>query len=396
MPEIVEIKIPLDQQEGTESIIGSWLKQTGARVEKNEPILEISTDKVMVEIAAPEGGVLIEILKVEGDPVEPGDIVARIEVGGAAQQKLAVSSKVVSNNTVSKQAAQGDKEAKLSPSVRRLVEEHKIDISQVQATGRGGRISLEDIKNYLDNKSTAIPSVAAPKGEIASRIVPHDSMRRSIARHMVDSLLHTAPHVTSVFEADLSSIIAHREKQKAAFEKKGVKLTYTSYFISAVVKGIRAVPEVNSRWHENELEIFDDCNIGVGTAVGDKGLVVPVLKSAQTLTFEEIVEKLHELTSKAREEKLTPQEVRSGTFTISNHGVSGSLFAAPIIIHQPQSAILGIGKVEKRPKIEEKSGKDEIVIKPMAYVTLTLDHRVLDAATANKFLAVFVDAIEKW
>jgi 2-oxoglutarate dehydrogenase E2 component (dihydrolipoamide succinyltransferase) len=222
-------------------------------------------------------------------------------------------------------------------------------------------------------------------------MVPHTPMRKSIAAHMVQSVA-TAPHVTSVFEADLGAIIRHRDANKAALEARGVKLTFTTYFVRATVEALRAVPEVNSRWHDQALELFDDCNIGIGTALETGGLIVPVLKEAQRLDFETTAERLQDLTTRARAGSLTPKEVQDGTFTISNHGVSGSLVAAPIIINQPQSAILGVGKLEQRAVVVD--GKIEA--RPRCYVTLTIDHRVLDGFQANAFLTTWVRAIESW
>jgi 2-oxoglutarate dehydrogenase E2 component (dihydrolipoamide succinyltransferase) len=222
-------------------------------------------------------------------------------------------------------------------------------------------------------------------------MVKHSQMRRSIAQHMVQSVA-TAPHVTSVFDADLSHIVAHREANKADFEKRGAKLTYTAYFVRASVVALQAVPEVNSRWHDDALEIFDDVNIGVATALGGGGLIVPVIVNAQDLDLFGIAERLTDLTGRARSEKLDPRDVQNGTFTISNHGVSGSLIASPIIINQPQSAILGVGKVERRV-VAVSEVSDETVVKPMCYVTLTIDHRVLDGFQANQFLTSWVGAL---
>jgi 2-oxoglutarate dehydrogenase E2 component (dihydrolipoamide succinyltransferase) len=213
-------------------------------------------------------------------------------------------------------------------------------------------------------------------------------MRRSIAQHMVQSVA-VAPHVTTVFEADLSAIVAHREAS-------AVKLTYTAYFIRASVAALQAVPEVNSRWHDDALELFDDCNIGVATALPQGGLILPVIHRAQTLDLRATAERLRDLTGRARDGALSPDEVRHGTFSISNHGVSGSLLAAPIVIPQPQSAILGVGKLERRPVARERSGKEAVEVRPMCYVTLTIDHRVLDGYQANAFLARWVEEIEGW
>jgi 2-oxoglutarate dehydrogenase E2 component (dihydrolipoamide succinyltransferase) len=220
-------------------------------------------------------------------------------------------------------------------------------------------------------------------------------MRRRIAEHMTQSLA-SAPHVTAVFEADFGAIAAHRAATKPEFERQGVNLTYTAYFVAASALAMKAAPTVNSRWFDDRLEVYHDVNIGVGTALGDKGLVVPVIRQAQDLSLFEIAERLQDLTERARADRLASADVRDGTFSISNHGVSGSLVAAPIIIHQPQSAILGVGKLEKRVVVREVDGADAIQVRPMAYVSLTIDHRVIDAHQTNAWLSRFVDALQTW
>jgi 2-oxoglutarate dehydrogenase E2 component (dihydrolipoamide succinyltransferase) len=220
-------------------------------------------------------------------------------------------------------------------------------------------------------------------------------MRLKIAENMLNSVTQ-APHVTAVFEADFSAIQAHRARHKDAFAKAGVKLTYTAYLVAAAAEAMKVAPAINSRWHPDRLEIFDDINIGVGTALGEKGLIVPVLPRVQTLNLKGIAAGLDALIEKARTEKLTARDVQGGTFTISNHGVSGSLFAAPIIIAQPQSAILGVGKLEKRVVVREVQGMDTIQIRPLAYVSLTIDHRVVDGHQTNAWLTRFVEVLESW
>jgi 2-oxoglutarate dehydrogenase E2 component (dihydrolipoamide succinyltransferase) len=210
-------------------------------------------------------------------------------------------------------------------------------------------------------------------------------MRKSIAEHMVRSVA-TAPHVTAVFDADLSAVLRHREAH-------GKQYTLTAYFVRASVAALEAVPEVNSRWRDEGLELFEDCNIGIGTALPGGGLIVPVLPRAQTLDLAGTAGRLAELTERARAGKLVPAEVQGGTFTISNHGVSGSLLAAPIVINQPQSAILGVGKLEQRVRVAPDGG---FVARPMVYVTLTIDHRALDGFQANAFLTRWVEVIEQW
>jgi len=227
-------------------------------------------------------------------------------------------------------------------------------------------------------------------------MVKHTNMRKAIANHMVKSLLETSPHVTSVFEMDMSNIIEHRKWHKSEYADLGVKLTFTAYFLAAIVKAVKEVPQVNARFHEDALELFSDINIGVGTALGDKGLVVPVVQQVQSMNLFSIAQALNMQTEKARNGNIVPSDMKNGTFTISNHGVSGSLFATPIIINQPEVAILGIGKLEKRVSVEEISGVDTMVIKPKCYVSLSIDHRALDAHQTNMFLAKFVEVIENW
>jgi 2-oxoglutarate dehydrogenase E2 component (dihydrolipoamide succinyltransferase) len=226
--------------------------------------------------------------------------------------------------------------------------------------------------------------------------IPHSAMRRRIAERMVESLLHTAPHVTTVFEADLGAVLAHREKHKADFARRGTPLTLTAYFALACVDAIRAVPEANSRWTDDAQEIWRTIDVGIATALEDRGLVVPVLRGVESLNLYGVAQQLADLTQRAREDRLTPADVRGGTFTISNHGVSGSLVATPIVINQPQSAILGIGKLEKRVVVVEGEHGDAIVVRPRCYVTLTIDHRVMDGHRANRFLQTFVHRLEHW
>jgi 2-oxoglutarate dehydrogenase E2 component (dihydrolipoamide succinyltransferase) len=248
--------------------------------------------------------------------------------------------------------------------------------------------------------ATASPpgAEAAAVGEAADgmRRIPHTPMRRRIAEHMVQSLLHTSPHVTTVFEADMSAVLAHRAAHKAEFEQRGVPLTLTAYFVAACVDALRAVPEANGRWTDEALEIPGRIDIGVGTALEGRGLVVPVIRDVARLDLAGIAAALGELVERARADRLTAADLQGGTFTISNHGVSGSLLAAPIVIHQPQSAILGVGKLEKRAVVVTQDGRDAVAIRPRCYVTLTIDHRVLDGHQANRFMETLVRRLESW
>lgn len=220
-------------------------------------------------------------------------------------------------------------------------------------------------------------------------------MRLAIAQNMLNSVT-VAPHVTAVFEADFSAIMAHRARHKAAFEREGANLTFTAYVLAACAKAMKAAPAINSRWFDDRLELYETINIGVGTALGDKGLVVPVVANVQDLSLLGIARRLTELTGRARGGRLTPPDMRGGTFTVSNHGVSGSLFASPIIIAQPQSAIPGVGKLEKRVVVREVGGVDTIQIRPLCYVSLTIDHRVVDGHQTNLWLSRFVEVLEGW
>ena len=376
----IDIVLPTDQSEGTSNTVGKWFKAVGDPVRKDDPLLEIVTDKVTVEIAAPGDGVLVEILKPEGESVEPGDIVGRIGSGIRAPSESRSAAEPIPPKAGTAPPAT-DQAAELSPAVRRLLQQHGLEASAIKGTGRGGRITVQDVEAAAQAGTPA----ATPAGGPTGRRVPHTQIRKSIAEHMVRSM-RTAPHVTALFEADLSAVVRHRQAQSA-------RATYTAYFVQASVAALKAVPEVNSRWHDDALELFDDCNIGVAVALPAGGLIVPVLHKAQELDLKQTAEKLQDLTARARDGKLEPKEVQAGTFTISNHGVSGSLLAAPIVINQPQSAILGVGKMEDRAKLAVAGGFEA---RPCAYVTLTIDHRVLDGFQANAFLTKWVETIEGW
>jgi 2-oxoglutarate dehydrogenase E2 component (dihydrolipoamide succinyltransferase) len=382
-----------DLPDGAEAVVERWLRRPGEPVRQHEPLLEVNTDKAVVEVPAPVGGVLRQVLKQPGDPVGPAEVLGRIETTEAvtAPRRAAPTAGGGAPPTAGEPTpapAQASARAgELSPAVRQLLKKHNLDASAIPGTGRGGRVTLDDVQNYL--KGRAEPAGAAPAG----RRVPHSATRRLIARHMADSV-RTAPHVTAVFEADLSAVLAHRDRHREEFRQKGVPLTYTAYFVAAAVRALQSIPEVNSRWHDDALELFADCNVGVAAAT-DQGLLVPVIHRAQALDLLGIAARLHGLTERARTGRLAPADLRGGTFTITNHGVSGSLIATPII-HQPQSAILGVGKVEKRLTVVDQGGVDSIQIKPMAYVTLTIDHRGLDGFQANAFLSQFVKALRAW
>ncbi len=404
----IDVLAPVEQ-EGTQAIVRSWLKKVGEPVAEGDPIVELETDKVAVEVPSPASGVLKEIIIFEDGAATPGAVLGRIGEGGEAasaetdptpqpvQAAPAQSTSKPNGAAAIAAAAVADREHRLSPAVRRLVLENDLDPAQISGTGKDGRLTRADIVAFLkDSRAPATPSSAArgPQGA-PSQKVPHDRMRRRIAEHMAHSVA-TAPHVTAVFEADFTAIIAHRAKNKEEFARRGVNLTYTAYFLAACVEAMSVSPTVNSQWHDDYLEVFEDINTGVGTALGDKGLIVPVVQQVQRRSLFDIASELQRLTERARQGSLAPEDVRGGTFSISNHGTSGSLVASPIIINQPQSAILGVGKLEKRVIIKTIDGVDSMQIRPMAYVTLTIDHRVLDGAQTNAWLSRFVEMIENW
>lgn len=408
MTDIIEVRFPEEQQDGTEATITRWLVTEGDMVQAHDAIVEIETDKVVVEVAAPESGRVMDIKIRQDEEVNPGDVLCTLNADG--DLKAEKSASTVPAPAADKQAVITEHN-RLSPAVRQRVLEHNIDISRVHGTGREGRVTLQDIENLIaagdeieDASQTpadvarlsAEKTVDSDPSDITPDIIPHDKMRKRIADSMVTSLLHTAPHVTAVFEADLSAVMQHRKANKEAFAGRGIPLTLTAYFVAASIAAIKKVPRVNSRWTEEHLEIFKHVNVGIGTALGDEGLIVPVVHNAQDMDLQTIAASLADLTTRARKHQLTPEDVRGGTFTISNHGVSGSLFATPIIIHQPQSAILGVGKIEKRIKVVEVDGEDLISIRPMCYVSLTIDHRAIDAFQTNAFLMELVETLENW
>ena len=407
----IAITLPADQLEGTSATLSQWLVEVGQSVATGDPILELETDKVSMEICATADGMLAECLAKPGDKVEPEVVLGHIDTaGGATTAVIAEQSETPASAAPETSTEELKGQELLSPCVRRLINEHDLDINQINGTGRDGRVTRKDIEAHLEgstsNAQTAPVSQAAPKTKPVSaavpapagetEIVPHSNMRRSIASHMVDSLLHTSPHVTSVFEMNMHNIIEHRKWHKKEYAELGINLTYTAYFLKAMAMAVEKVPATNARFHEDHLEIFKDVNVGAGTALGEQGLVVPVVKQVQNLSLQQIAEALTAQTEKARSGSLTPKDMTGGTITISNHGVSGSLIATPIIINQPQVAILGVGKLEKRVVVETRNGEDELVVKPMCYVTLTIDHRALDAHQTNAFLSEFVSIIEHW
>jgi len=394
-------------EEGTRATILKWCKAVGDTVVKDEPLLELETDKVTVEIPAPVSGTLIEVLKPESAEVSPDEVLARLRLPGdatvAQESNLpAAAPKIESSRASLTARASSDL---LSPSVRRLLHEHAIAPGDVNGTGRDGRVTAQDVARHVSqaaqvsqaahaSQATHVSQAAHAEGA-SNTLIPHTAIRRRVAEHMVRSIAD-APHVTTLFEADLTRVLKHRALHAKSYESRGARLTLTVYFISACVRALRAHPEVNATFRPDGMELHADVNIGVGTALGDKGLIVPVIHRAQDLSLFDIAQRLHRAVEAARAGKLSPQDVRGGTFTISNHGVGGSLLAAPIVINQPQVAILGVGKVQRRVCVIDTEGSESIAVRSMCYLTLTIDHRALDAFQANAFLSLVVSTLEQW
>lgn len=405
MSRIEDVLAPANA-EGTRATILRWCKAVGDTVIKDEPLVELETDKVTVEVPAPVSGTLIEVLKAVDAEVSPDEVLARLRLAGESVSPEEIRTFGVTPKSDTPPAApaaggshSSDHHEPLSPSVRRLLHEHSIAAGDINGTGRNGRVTAQDVTRHVSR--TEVPRASVPKTapeparEAASKLVPHTAIRRRVAEHMVRSLAD-APHVTTLFEADLTRVLKHRSLHAKSFESRGTRLTLTVYFISACARALRAHPEVNATFTPDAMQLHADVNIGIGTALGTQGLIVPVIHRAQGLSLFDIAQRLNTLVESARAGRLAPQDVRGGTFTISNHGVGGSLLAAPIVINQPQVAILGVGKVQRRVCVIEAGGSESIAVRPMCYLTLTIDHRALDAFQANAFLELVVETLEQW
>jgi len=376
---VIDIVVP-DEQEGTKAVVRAWLKKVGDPVAEHDPLVEIETDKVTQEVAAPAAGVLAQILLDSDAEAEPGAVLGRIDPNETAEKRFVPSE--VEARTAERSSttleANGNVDTRLSPAVRQALQQYGLDALKLTGTGRDGRITREDVDRAI-------------AGDSGNSKAPVDRMRQTIAENMVRAI-NEAPHVTAVFEADFTAVAEH----KRAMAERGTKLSYTAYIVKGAAEAMAAAPEINGRWDEGRVTVSETIDIGVGTALGEKGLLVPVIRDVGTLSLVQIGEQLDELTAKAREGKLDRSEVSGGSFTVSNHGVSGSLLAAPIILHNGQAAILGIGKLQKRAVVRQVDSEDAVVVRPMAYVTLTIDHRVVDAHQTNAWLTRFVEILESW
>jgi pyruvate dehydrogenase complex dihydrolipoamide acetyltransferase long form len=419
-----------------EGTLSRWLVKEGDHVERYAPLAEVETDKVTTETTTEVEGTILKLCVQEGETVPVGTVLVYVgdpgeqvpqngeveagELNGSATEpnveETSTPEATSPEATPTPSPATGPEGAeyrsyagRISPVVGRMAAEHQIDLNQVRGTGRDGRITKNDILAYLETQSAeagekplAPPQLAqelpqaaqkavppTPASDGSYEVVPHTTIRRSIAEHMVRSK-QTSPHVTTVFEIDFSSVAAHRKANKDSFARDGVRLTYTAYIVAAVVQGLKAHPMVNSSWSDEGMHLKKEINIGMATALED-GLIVPVIKNADGMNLLGLARTINDLAERARRKQLRPDEVRGGTFSITNHGTTGSLFATPII-NQPQCGILGIGAIEKRVKVVD----DAIAIRPLAYVSFTFDHRILDGASADAFVSSIKQIIEDW
>jgi pyruvate dehydrogenase E2 component (dihydrolipoyllysine-residue acetyltransferase) len=439
----VDVIMPQMGESIFEGTITKWLKKAGDKIERDEPLFEISTDKVDAEIPSPSAGVLKEIKVGEGQTVPIQTVVAVIEVSDgavssapaaapakpeaaklAAPPHAAPAPSAPASVAPQPTSASGEK-VRSSPLVRKIAREHNIDVSQVPGTGAGGRVSKSDILSAVQgggapaaaassSAASAAPPPARPAGvppatggasasAVLENAVPREKMyfghyevqpmsvmRQRIAEHMVLSK-HVSPHVYSVDEADMTAIATLRAKMKHKFEEtSGTKLTFMPFFVRAAVEALRAFPTVNASVDGTNIILHKECNIGIAVAL-DWGLIVPVIKNAEEKNFLGIARTMNDLAERARSKKLKPDEVAEGTFAITNPGVFGGLFGLPVI-NQPNVAILGLGTIEKRPVVID----DAIAIRSMVYLTLSYDHRVVDGAVAHQFMAKLKHTLENW
>ncbi len=437
-----EVKMPQMGESIFEGTITKWLKKPGEKVERDEPLFEISTDKVDAEIPALASGVLKEIKVKEGTTVEINTVVAILDDGGApagaaaeagpptkeeakpaapppkpeakpepkpappplpprAELRPAGPPAAIGGELTYEPSKLREMGIRTSPLVRKLAKEHGIDLRGLTGTGAGGRISKQDIERvraegvpaYAEAPAAVELGLAVPRERLyfgRYEVEPMSAMRRAIAEHMVASK-RTSPHVYSLDEADMTRIVQLREKSKEKFQRKTeTKLTFMPFFIRACVEALRAFPTVNSSVDGASLVLHKDVNIGIAVAL-DWGLLVPVIKSADELNFLGLQRALTDLATRARSKKLKPEEVQHSTFTITNPGVFGGLMGLPVI-NQPNVAILGLGAIQKRPVVRD----DAIAIRSMVYLTLSYDHRAVDGAVAHQFMGKMKKTLEEW
>ncbi|MDQ3171770.1 MAG: 2-oxo acid dehydrogenase subunit E2 [Acidobacteriota bacterium] len=420
-----EVLMPQMGESIAEGTIVRWIKKVGDTVDRDEPLFEISTDKVDAEIPSPTAGVVLEIHVKEGETVPVNSVVALIGAAGekaaASSAPIAAESKPAAEATPTAPAATEATQAtpatgpttvedlrrtKSSPVVRKIAAEHGVDITALQGTGISGRVTKKDIQSHIESGATAPAAAAAPSSPAAPaspaspavpafkpgenvRIEKMSVMRRKIAEHMVYSMA-TSPHVYSVYEVDFHRISKLREKLKAEYDAAGARLTFTSFIAAATIDAIRQFPLVNASIDGENIIYKRDINLGIAVAL-ENGLLVPVIKNADERNLLGISRSIADLAARARSKKLNPEEVQGGTFTITNPGIFGALYGLPVI-NQPQVAILGVGSIDKRPVVID----DAIAIHPVCHLTLGYDHRLIDGAEAGKFLAFLKERLENF
>jgi 2-oxoisovalerate dehydrogenase E2 component (dihydrolipoyl transacylase) len=417
-----KVLVPLLGEGVEEVTVTKWLKKEGDSVNELEPLLEVNTDKVDTEIPAPASGTVLKILAQEGVPAKVGAVLALIGQPGEAVdsgQSSVVSqggepkvegqkSAPVQPETFNPQPSTKQDIGFISPVVAKIAAEHGVNLQQVQGTGLNGRITKNDVLGFVEGQKSKVQS-QLPQSAIrtAANLTPgtgtHDTLikhtviRKQIAEHMVMSK-HTSPHVLTVMEADMSRVAKHRSVNKEMFARDGINLTFTAYFMMALVAGLKAYPNVNSSWTEDGILIHKDINLGMATSLGEEGLIVPVIRGADNLSLLAMARTVNDLANRARSKKLHTDEVKGGTFTLTNHGISGSLLAFPVI-NQPQCGILGVGAMQKRVVVIPAEGgtrDDAIAIRPMVYLSFVFDHRILDGASADWFLMKVKETLENW
>jgi pyruvate dehydrogenase E2 component (dihydrolipoamide acetyltransferase) len=408
-----EVLMPQMGESITEGTITKWLKKVGDTVQRDEPIFEISTDKVDAEIPSPIAGTLTEIKVPEGSTVTINTVVAVI--GGAAGKSAAAapsapapaaSAQAAPATAPSVSASEGDR-VRSSPLVRKIAKDNNVDLGQVSGTGASGRITKTDIVSHLEQgpkpvaaaPASSAPAAAAPKAAAPQpqpgELVPMSKMRSIIAQRMVESK-RTSPHVHTVFKVDMTRIVKLREKEKTKYEQRnGVKLTYMPFITRAAIHALRKHPIVNGSIEGDAIRYNKNINIGIAVAL-DWGLIVPVIKQTEEKNFLGIARGIVDVADRARNKKLAPDEISGGTFTLTNSGIFGEQFGTPII-NQPQSAILGIGGLNKEAEVlTDKDGNDSIAIRSIQRFTLGFDHRIVDGADAGKFMSDFKAYLENW
>jgi 2-oxoglutarate dehydrogenase E2 component (dihydrolipoamide succinyltransferase)/2-oxoisovalerate dehydrogenase E2 component (dihydrolipoyl transacylase) len=395
----IDIIMPQMGESVAEGTIIHWLVNEGDKVQKDQSLVAISTDKVDTEVPSPKAGILVKIIHKEDATVPVGTVIARlkeVKTGEAPstekEEIVPAKEKQVERKTISltPRSHKIQAEIRLSPLVKRMAREYRIDLSKVRGTGIGGRITKQDILRYTKGKPVSAPPAAEEETEEKEKIVPVNPKRKIIAERMVESK-KTAAHVTTTFEVDMSRIVKFREEHKEAFFRdEKVKLTYLPFVMLSTVHALRQHPVFNSSWSDKGIIMKKDINVGIAVSLED-GLIVPVINNADKKHLDELARATHDLAERARNKKLKPDEVMGGTFTITNYGSNGSLFGTPIIL-LPQIAILGMGTITKKPVVTN----DAIAIRSMMYLSLSFDHRVVDGAKADKFLTTIKDGLEGW